>query len=931
MTDSKIEDLIDQLRTIFETEPPKKALSTIYDRMATWFEITDNIGERRDCLLLRIEREGLIDPAFATVLNQCLHKLAKYYHDEREIATFFYLLTEANIARANGHFDDALNKYQWADRQMASCPANFAAQRIAVLEGCAEVYRLKREFGMAAQQYNHLIELNEQLGNRDNLVEDYCDLANMQLSNAESHCVPALYEEAENSLLQAEIHLNHSSKMQREVLQASIWGMQGRLEIARHRFEHALNWFEKALDSFTIANADMRQGRTLVFIGRLYQMLHCEAEADAYFADAWEILAKYGLKDEQENVSWRAVLANHDLRKNDQLLQKELSRAKSRANLEQELVIHLQVAGYFCEQQKWPEALDAFKKSLLLAWINHFYFEQIVAQLGLAQAYRMLGQFDDARDVLSECGNSLSGQTFREVAELKSHYQSELILTDLSAGRIDIETAITKLQATIHDVEQIYSELTREELRVGFFANLARIYNQLIRFFLKQNNRASELLCTIENARGRSLTQALIKKSRQDTTLLSHMSSDGIQEALARIRQSTKRDEQVVIFELHDLGDQLVIFEIQPDRVQQPIQVHQQYLSEGHELRRQLASLDFVDSTQAYLEKVDRKLENILKTANATLTILKELVDKHKKRGTTQIIFIPHREWHGLPLETIALADHPLDQMPSFTVSRVPNLKTLAYLLGNEPRIPHACHAVALTAGRALPTNALEMQLLQNYFPSNFEKQVANNANALSPAEIARISRNCYVFHISSHGQFDSSFPLRSSIALGGKENAQWMLAEIIQDLQFANAPIIVLSACETGRVSVNEGDDFYGFARAFLLAGASAVISAGWRIHEIPTLLLLNYFYQALQKMSAEPHEPFQAAKALMAATQRLRRLDKQTIRELLSEQMDMAGMQNQQRAEMQQRVEKLFLSCSETNTFDRFSLWAGFTCVGV
>lgn len=57
MTDSKIEDLIDQLRTIFETEPPKKALSTIYDRMATWFEITDNIGERRDCLLLRIERE----------------------------------------------------------------------------------------------------------------------------------------------------------------------------------------------------------------------------------------------------------------------------------------------------------------------------------------------------------------------------------------------------------------------------------------------------------------------------------------------------------------------------------------------------------------------------------------------------------------------------------------------------------------------------------------------------------------------------------------------------------------------------------------------------------------------------------------------------------------------------------------------------------
>lgn len=931
MTDASVEKLIDQLRTIFETEPPTKARTAIKNSMAAWLRNEGQIGERRDCLLLRVEREGLVDPAFASLLNQCLQKLKKYYGDEREIAAFFYLLTEANIARANGQFDNALHHYRKADRQMALCPASFAAQRIAVLEGYAEVCRRKREFGMAAQQYRNLIDLNRRLDGHENLVEDYCDLANMQLSDAENRRVAALFDEAESSLQQAETHLNQSSTTQKELLQASIWGMWGRVEMAKHRFEQALHWFEKALKNFTAANAGMRQGRTLVFIGRLYQMLHRNADADEYFADAWEILAQHGLKDEQENVSWRAVLANRDLRKNYEFLQKELSRAKSRANLEMEMVIHLQMAGYYCEQKKWHEALAAFQKSLFLARINHFYFEQIVAQLGLARALRMLGQFDEARDVLSACGNSLAGQTFREAAELKSRYRSELILTDLSAGRIDIEAAIAKLQATIRDVEQVFSKLTREDLRVGFFANLARLYNQLIRLFLKQNDSADDLLCTIENARGRSLTQALIEKNRQNPTLLPQMSSDGIQEALARIQQSTKQDESVVIIELHDLGDQLAIVEIRPDRVHQPIQVHQQYLGEGHDLRRQLASLDFADSTEAYLKKVDSELDVILKTANATLGLLRELIDEHKNGGTTQIIFMPHREWHALPFEAMALADHPLDQMPTFTVSRVPNLKTLAYLLGNTRRTPHAGHAVALAAGRALPTNALDMQLLQRYFPYKFDRRIADKANALSPAEIVRIGRDCHIFHVSSHGQFDASFPLRSSIALGGKENAQWMVAEIVRELQFGNTPIVVLSACETGQVGVNEGDDFYGFARAFLLTGASAVISASWRIHEIPTLLLLNCLYQALQKMSAETHEPFRAANALMQATQQLRQIDKQTISNLLSEQIEMAGMQNQQRAEIQQRMEKLFLGCSETNTFDRFSFWAGFSCVGV
>ncbi len=59
---------------------------------------------------------------------------------------------------------------------------------------------------------------------------------------------------------------------------------------------------------------------------------------------------------------------------------------------------------------------------------------------------------------------------------------------------------------------------------------------------------------------------------------------------------------------------------------------------------------------------------------------------------------------------------------------------------------------------------------------------------------------------------------------------------------------LVVLSACETGRSGLGAGDELVGLARAFLYAGASALLVSQWSVEDAATAALMRHFYQALQ-----------------------------------------------------------------------------------
>ena len=76
------------------------------------------------------------------------------------------------------------------------------------------------------------------------------------------------------------------------------------------------------------------------------------------------------------------------------------------------------------------------------------------------------------------------------------------------------------------------------------------------------------------------------------------------------------------------------------------------------------------------------------------------------------------------------------------------------------------------------------------------------------------------------------------------------------------NAQMVVLSACETARGDVKVGDGVYGLQRAFLVAGADAIIMSLFKVDDEATKKLMTYFYQNWEVKGMDKRQAFIEAK---------------------------------------------------------------------
>jgi CHAT domain-containing protein len=99
---------------------------------------------------------------------------------------------------------------------------------------------------------------------------------------------------------------------------------------------------------------------------------------------------------------------------------------------------------------------------------------------------------------------------------------------------------------------------------------------------------------------------------------------------------------------------------------------------------------------------------------------------------------------------------------------------------------------------------------------------------------------------------------LRSGILLAGantvgsKEAAAraedgWVTAEEIALLDLRGTELVVLSACQTGLGEVHTGEGVYGLRRAFLYAGARALVTSLFEVPDAETRALMGRFYGGL------------------------------------------------------------------------------------
>jgi CHAT domain-containing protein len=193
-----------------------------------------------------------------------------------------------------------------------------------------------------------------------------------------------------------------------------------------------------------------------------------------------------------------------------------------------------------------------------------------------------------------------------------------------------------------------------------------------------------------------------------------------------------------------------------------------------------------------------------------------------------------------------------------------------------------------------LPGTKIEVdainQLLKNsgYQVSELLQRDATETNLKS-------SRKASILHIATHGYFlkdvdKASWPigvmadyakenvlLRSGLMLTGASEADKLAPSLdssnngimtsyeAMNLDLKGTHLVVLSACETGLGEIKSGEGVYGLQRAFLAAGAEAVIMSLWKVDDEATQQLMNNFYSNWIKTNDRQKAFRQAQQQLM------------------------------------------------------------------
>lgn len=148
---------------------------------------------------------------------------------------------------------------------------------------------------------------------------------------------------------------------------------------------------------------------------------------------------------------------------------------------------------------------------------------------------------------------------------------------------------------------------------------------------------------------------------------------------------------------------------------------------------------------------------------------------------------------------------------------------------------------------------------LSSRAPLRYARQEAEGIAALFPdadawlegqASEGRLKTSAGRFrflHLATHGLVSDSLPMSSGLLLAPDSGEDGLLqAHEVLGLELG-ADLVTLSACRTGRGRLQRGEGIVGLSRAFLTAGASAVLVSLWDIDDRSTPLFMEAFYRHL------------------------------------------------------------------------------------
>jgi CHAT domain-containing protein len=298
---------------------------------------------------------------------------------------------------------------------------------------------------------------------------------------------------------------------------------------------------------------------------------------------------------------------------------------------------------------------------------------------------------------------------------------------------------------------------------------------------------------------------------------------------------------------------------------------------------------------------------------------LASLVEKSKAE---QIVFIPHSELHLLPLHLIPLSsENGQLLMDKYEIAYSPSVSMLRFKLKSDNTQERNSLFAVANPDRSLCVTDYEVERVSGHFK---EKNILWYEEATKKATLDQAGKGSIV-HFSCHGSFQDANPLDSKLILAEGDNLT--LKEIFAKLKIPKADAVVLSACETGMVKLERGDEYIGLTSGFMYEGSPTVISSLWSVDDLSTSLLMNRWYENVltNKMGKSA--------ALKEAQQWVRGLTLADLKLTLDELSNHLEKHSCQDPDVEKRIDGYRFDAEMTPEEKPFAhpyYWGAFTCNG-
>lgn len=653
-----------------------------------------------------------------------------------------------------------------------------------------------------------------------------------------------------------------------------------RYDEAQREFEEALRMSTESGDAFGCAVATKDVGITCKFTGDFDRAIRLLGEAFRMFTaqdrrdEAASALENLGMAHETLGDHERAL----DLyRQSGRIWQDLGSQDGIRGSL-------VRMGFLFLAADRPGQASACFEQALALPAGNAVERAWMLGGLSCARAKN--GDLDAAIEAREEAlaltlraGSELHAASHcRALAELRRRTEPQRALEDLqlaqdlqqrNAGETawngdsevawtyaqlgDLDRAIEYSRRGVERLEAVRAGLRTEAQRISVIGNHQMVYQDAIDYLMTRFERrpdggddrsAFELL---ERARAHALAEAVAAGGRPPGHDAPHHESLGQGQVQAFLDDHTALIAYAVtreavfgfVVSAHDL----------------------------HAVRLALTPADLTERIRNFVELLERTHGDDAPAFGRRL--YRDLVAplrRHLPGGIRDLIIVPDGAMHCLPFEALPSAPHGSGfLLRDFTISYAPSATVLDELrrrgdgrpeadllvLANPPFRPRegapydsmrARFAEDPEAFSAIPYSVEEARLIARYAGAGSRVLVGKEA---SEAELKHSGASRFrVVHFATHGIVSQRRAGYAALLLAPGAGEDGLLeANEILGMQIP-CDLLVISACQTARGRVLEGEGVQSLARAFFYAGARSVVASLWKVEDRATATLMDAFY---------------------------------------------------------------------------------------